>query len=145
MKVFVKLPESTMKIMRRNDSMIKTVKMTTDDTISILELPAWNLEEWEKAIGADCTEIVKTQLMLDLFGEMVVMIVDESGLCKNLHQNRVASFLYGCGCPIAGDVIFGLLDGPDVLPPESAGSLLQTLKFNFPLLHISGKESEGEE
>ncbi len=144
MKASAKLPESTMKIMRRNKGMVKTVKMTTSDTISIQELPAWNLEEWEKVIGADCTEVVKTQLMLDLFGEMVVMIVDESGLCKNLPKNRVASFLYGCGCPIAGDVIFGLLDGPDVLPPENADSLLQTLKFSFPLLHISGKEREGE-
>ena len=74
----------------------KTVKLATDDTISILELPAWNLDEWEKAIGADCTELVKTQLMLDLFGEMVVMIVDESGVCKGLPKNSVASFLYGC-------------------------------------------------
>ena len=37
----------------------KTVKLTTDDTVSILELPVWNLDEWEKAIGADCTEHVK--------------------------------------------------------------------------------------
>lgn len=112
----------------------KTVKLTTDDTVSILELPAWNLDEWEKAIGADCTEHVKTQLMLDLFGEMVVMIVDESGLCKRLPENRVASYLYGCGCPVAGDVIFGILDGPDITPPTSAESLMQTLKFNFRFL-----------
>lgn len=114
--------------------MVKTVKMTAHDTIAVQELPAWNLEEWEKAIDADCTERVKTQLMLDLFGEMVVMIVDESGLCKNLPTNRVASFLYGCGCPIAGDVIFGLQDGPDILPPDNAEALLQTLKFNFSCL-----------
>ncbi len=112
----------------------KTVKLATDDTISILELPAWNLDEWEKAIGADCTELVKTQLMLDLFGEMVVMIVDESGLCKGLPKNSVASFLYGCGCPVAGDVIFGILDGPDITPPTSAETLMQTLKFSFRFL-----------
>lgn len=117
--------------------MAKTVKVTTDNRISVVDVQ-WNLDGWEKAIDADCTEIVKTQLMLDLFGEMVVMIVDESGLCKNRAKNQVASFLYGCGCPVAGDVIFGIMDGPDVLPPDSAGALMQELKHNFSLLQEVG-------
>lgn len=140
MKVSAKLPESTMKIMRRNKSVVKTVKMTANNKVFVKELLAWNLEEWEKAIGADCTEIVKTQRMFDLFGEMVVMIVDESGLCKNLPENRSASYLYGGGCPIAGDVIFGLLDGADVFSPKEPYSLTRKLKHNFPLLHILSEE-----
>lgn len=119
--------------------MAKTVKLTTDNEISVVDIQ-WNFDGWEKAISADCTESVKTQIMLDLFGEMVVMIVDESGLCKDLPKNQVASFLYGAGCPIAGDVIFGVMDGPDILPSEDAGSILQTLKHNFSIL----KESEAK-
>ncbi len=123
--------------------MAKTVKITTDNKMSVVDVP-WDLDGWEKAIDADCTDRVKTQLMLDLFGEMVVMIVDDSGLCKGLPKNQIASFLYGCGCPIAGDVIFGVMNGPDILPPEDAGALMQTLKCNFSVL-IEAKESEARE
>lgn len=75
--------------------MVKTVKITTDNKISVEELPNWSLGSWGKAIGADCTETVKTQIMYDLFREPVVMIVDESGLVKNREVNAVGSFLYG--------------------------------------------------
>ena len=39
----------------------------------VVDVP-WDLDGWEKAIDADCTDRVKTQLMLDLFGEMVVCV-----------------------------------------------------------------------
>ena len=113
--------------------MAKTVKLTTDNKISVVDIQ-WDLDGWEKAIDAGCTESVKTQLMLDFFGEMVVMIVDESGFDKGLPENPVASFFYGCGCPIVGNVIFGVMDGPNIKPPEDAGSLLQTLKHTFSFL-----------
>ena len=62
--------------------MAKTVRITTDNRISVLDIP-WNLDKWEAAIGADCTEIVRTKRMLDFFGERIVMIVDESGSVKH--------------------------------------------------------------
>ncbi len=111
--------------------MVKTVKITTDNEISILELLEWNLSTMEAAIEADCTEAVKTQRMVDLFQDSIVMIVDESGHRKNKPDNLVASILYGVdihGCPIAGDVIFAVRRGLDDLPPENPELLKYFLK-----------------
>lgn len=108
-----------------------------DNKISVEELPNWSLGSWEKAIGADCTETVKTQIMYDLFREPVVMIVDESGLVKNREVNAVGSFLYGIqnhGTPIVRDIIFGLQNGPEILPLADAELVKFFLKDHFPLL-----------
>lgn len=125
--------------------MVKTVKITTDNEISILELTRWDISTMEAAIGADCTEAVKTQRMLDLFQDSIVMIVDESGHVKNRPDNQVASFLYGAdihGCTIPGDVIFAVRRGPDDLPPENPELLKFFLKDHFPILR---EAKEGEE
>lgn len=69
--------------------------------------------------------------------EPVVMIVDESGLVKNREVNAVGSFLYGIqnhGTPIVGDIIFGLQNGPDILPLADAELVKFFLKDHFPLL-----------
>lgn len=124
--------------------MVKTVKITTDNEISILELPEWNLSTLEAAIEADCTEAVKTQRMLDLFQDSIVMIVDESGHIKGRPDNMVASILYGVdihGYAIAGDVIFAVRRGPDDLTPENPGLLKFFLKDHFPMLR-DAKEGE---
>ena len=100
--------------------MAKTVKITTDNLISVVEVP-WDVEAQGEMIGADCTETVKTQRMYDLFKDYVVMIVDESGIIKERPFNSAASYLYGAdihGCGIAGDVLFGIQRGPEILPPD---------------------------
>lgn len=117
--------------------MIKTVKITTDNEISILELSRWDIQTMRAAIEADCIEGVRTQRMVDLFQESIVMIVDESGQIKHRPDNPVASFLYGVdvhGCTIAGDVIFAVRKGPDDLPPEDPELLKSFLKNHFPIL-----------
>ena len=49
MKASVKRQTLTMRITGRSEVVaFKTVKLATDDTVSILELPAWNLDEWGK-------------------------------------------------------------------------------------------------
>lgn len=125
--------------------MVKAVKITTDNRISVVELPSWSLEAQEKEIGADCTETVKTQIMYNLFQEMVVMIVDESGGIKKLPENPVASFLYGVqnhGCPIYGDVLFGVQRGPDILPLENPELVKFFLKDHFKVLQ-DAEDSRG--
>ena len=114
--------------------MAKTVKITADNRISVVEVP-WNVEAQGKMIGADCTETVKTQRMYDLFKDYVVMIVDESGLLKNRPGNPAASYLYGAdihGYIIAGDVLFGIQRGPEILPPENAETMKSFLMKQFP-------------
>lgn len=125
--------------------MVKTVKITTDNVISLVELSKWDISTREAAIEADFTEGVKTQRMADLFQDSIVMIVDESGKIKNRPDNPVASFLYGAdmhGCTIAGDVIFAVRRGPDDLPPENPELLKFFLKDHFPILR---EAKEGEE
>jgi len=112
--------------------MAKTVKITTDNRISVVEIP-WDVEAQGEMIGADCTETVKTQRMYELFKDYVVMIVDD---------NPVASYLYGGdlhGCTIAGDVLFGIQRGPEILPPDDAEAMKNFLMQQFPGL----SETEG--
>ena len=68
--------------------MAKTVKITSINTISVVELPSWDVKTQGREIRTDCTETVKTQRMLDLFKDTIVMIVDESGLIKNRSYER---------------------------------------------------------
>ena len=73
--------------------------------------------------------------MYDLFKDYVVMIVDESGLIKNRPDNPTASYLYGAeihGCMIAGDVLFGIQKGPEILPPDDAEAMKNFLMQQFP-------------
>lgn len=123
--------------------MAKTVKITSKNTVSVIDIP-WTYDSQKKAIHADCFEVVKTQIMYDLFGDTVVMLVDESGLIKNRLMNHVASTLYGYelhGSPICGDVILGLQRGPDVLPPDSAEDLMRVLLSKYSCLREE-KEKE---
>ena len=121
--------------------MVKTVKITTDNEISIVGFTNWNISTMGEAVGAECVEAVKTQRMIDLFQDSIVMLVDESGKVKGKPDNQVASILYGAdmhGCTIAGDVIFGVRRGPDDLPPENPESLMFFLKDHFPMLQDIG-------
>lgn len=116
--------------------MAKTVKITTDNQIKIVDIP-WGISDWETAIEADCTELVRTKIMYDLFREHIVMIVDESGAVKEKAVNLVASYLYGSqnhGYCIHGDVLLGLQEGPDTRPLENAELVKFFLKENFPVL-----------
>lgn len=115
--------------------MVKTVRITTKNEISVIELPSW--DQKAKAIGADCTETVKTLRMYEIFGDVVTMIVDDTGLMDNRPMNPVASYLYGAdkhGRIIAGDVLFAVQRGPDILPPDDAEQMMQFLIERFPCL-----------
>ncbi len=116
--------------------MVKTVKITTENRISVAELPSWSLKDREKELHADCMEIVKTERMCELFGDMAVMLVDESGLVQNKPLNPYASYLYGAdqhGGVIAGDVLLGIQKGPDVLPPDHPEEMMRMLMSKFPI------------
>lgn len=126
--------------------MVKTVKITTDNKIFLVELPNWSISTMGAAIEAEYTEAVKTQRMYDLFQDSIVMIVDESGKVNKKPDNQVASFLYGAdqhGYTIAGNVIFGVRRGPDDLPPENPELLKIFLKDHFPVLQEVDEDMTG--
>lgn len=92
---------------------MKTLKITTNNKISIVDVDFKDFRSIQQAVGG-YFETVKTRKMWDYFKAPVIMLVDEEGLIKGLSCNAVASVFYGIeehGCMIAGDVIFGLVLG----------------------------------
>ena len=87
---------------------MKTLKITTDNKISIIDVNLDDYRALQQEIGG-YIETVHTQIMYDYFKAPVLMLVDEEGLIKNLPVNAVASHFYGYqkhGCTIAGDALF---------------------------------------
>lgn len=85
---------------------MKTLKITTDNKISIINLD-FDHKSLREEVGG-YVELVRTQKLLDYFKTKVVMIVDEEGLVKNLPVNPMGCYFYDTnkhGNPIVGDVI----------------------------------------
>ena len=115
--------------------MVRTIKITTGCRVSVTELPDWDLKERAKELDAEFIEIVRTKRMYELFRNPVVMMVDDSGLIRNKPVNPFASFLYAeYGGIIAGDVLLGIQQGPDILPPDDPEGMLRFLTERFPAL-----------
>jgi len=117
--------------------MVKTIKITVENQILVVELPDWSLKEKAKAIGAEYVEIVRTQRMYDLFGDMIVMIVDGTGLVENKPVNLAASYFYGAdehGCMIAGDILLGVERSPYNFPLSHPETRKRLLIERFPML-----------
>ena len=62
---------------------MKTIKITTDNRISIVDVDFNNYKAIQKVIGGHI-EVVKTQTMFNFFGCPVLMIVDEDGYEKKI-------------------------------------------------------------
>ena len=73
---------------------METIKITTDNKISIIDLDFKNYKAIQKEIGGHF-ETVKTKRLLDYFKAPVIMLVDEEGIIKGLPFNTVASGFYG--------------------------------------------------
>lgn len=96
---------------------MKTLKITTNNKISVIDVDFSDYRALKRAIGGH-VETVHTQFLDDYFKAPVMMLVDEEGWIKNRPANMVASYFYGVfyhNQPIAGDVIFALSLGEDVI------------------------------
>lgn len=71
---------------------MKTLKITTDNKISIIDLD-FDHKSLREEVGG-YVELVRTQKLLDYFKTKVVMIVDEEGLVKNLPMNPMGCYFY---------------------------------------------------
>lgn len=118
---------------------MKTLKITTDSKISIIDLN-FDHESLREEVGG-YVELVRTQKLLDYFKTKVVMIVDEEGLVKNLPVNPMGCYFYDTnkhGNPIVGDVILGLLVGFDMhvigLGDRDAEQWMEKMLKDFPVL-----------
>ena len=116
---------------------MKTLKITTDNKISIIDLDFDHRSLREEVGGY--FETVKTQKLWDYFKAKVVMIVDEEGLIKELPANLLGCYFYDTdkhGFPIVGDVILGLMIGPEIigLGDRDAEQWLEKMLKDFPKL-----------
>ena len=113
---------------------MKTVKITTKDEISIVDVDFDNYRSIQKEIGCDLFEIVRTGTLQKYFNEPMVMLVDEEGLCKDLPANSFGCVFYGTinhGSPIVGDILLGVQVGPDIVAPDDAEALRARLLGDF--------------
>lgn len=108
---------------------MKTVKVTTDNKISIIDVDFDDFRSIQRAIGGHF-ETVHTQLMEDYFKDpSLIMLVDEEGRIKELPINPVGCTLYR-GI-IAGDLIFAKTKGEDIVAPDDAEDLKDRLLHTF--------------
>lgn len=108
---------------------MKTVKVTTDNVVSIIDVDFDDNKDIQRAIGGGYFETVHTTLMHAVFeDESLIMIVDESGLLKQLPENMLGCVLYGTyehGYPIVGDLVFARIRGEDIIGLDDAEKLKQ--------------------
>lgn len=108
---------------------MKTVKVTTDNKISIIDVDFDDFRSIQRAIGGHF-ETVHTRLMADYFKDpSVITLVDEEGLIKELPLNLVGSAL--CQGTIAGDLIFAQAQGEDIVAPDNPEALKDRLLHTF--------------
>lgn len=108
---------------------MKTVKVTTDNKISIIDVDFDDFRSIKQAIGGHF-ETVHTQFMEDYFKDpSLIMLVDEEGRIKKLPVNPVGCTLYR-GI-IAGDLIFARIAGEDIVAPDDAEDLKDRLLHTF--------------
>ncbi len=115
---------------------MKTIKVTTDNVISIIDVDFDNYKDIQKAIGCDYFETVKTRIMFDYFGGPMLICVDESGLINDSPVNILGCYLYGTdyhGSPICGNIVFGVSVYEDIEGPKDVEALKEKLlrDFNF--------------
>lgn len=117
---------------------MKTLKITTDNKISVVDVNFNDFKAIQQAIGG-YFENVKALKLWDYFKAPVVMIVDEEGVIKDLPVNTIGCYFYNIsrhGCPIVGDMILGLLVGPDItgLGDGDAEQWMEKMLKDFPEL-----------
>lgn len=120
--------------------MSKTLKVTTDNKISVIDIDYDDYRSFQKAIGG-YFETVRTQRMYDYFGQPMMMLVDEEGLIKGLPMNPCGSWMYGAdkhGNIIAGDFVLAVpTEYGDMLPPENLEELKVRLIRDFNLQEVT--------
>lgn len=114
---------------------MKTVKITTDNKISVIDVDLNDFRSIQQAIGG-YFETVKTQKMFDYFKHPMMFLVDEEGHIKGLLLNQLGSYFYDTerhGWPIVGDIILAVPYGEYIIGLEDADEIKAQLlrDFNF--------------
>ena len=119
---------------------MKTLKITTDNKISIIDVDIDDHNALRQAVGGH-VEAVHTGVMHKYFKAPVLMLVDEEGLFKRLPVNEVASHFYGYqehSHIIAGDAIFAISLGEDMtgFGERDSEQWMNKMLNDFPVLAV---------
>ena len=104
---------------------MKTVKVTPDNIISVIDVNFDDFRDLQKAVGGHF-EIVSTKTLFETFKMPMILLVDEDGRMKQKEVNRLGSYFYDAdrhGWPILGDVVFAIAAGEDIEAPSDAEAL----------------------
>lgn len=115
---------------------MKTVKVTPDDLVSVIDVNFDSQYALKKAVGGQL-KTVRTRTLYNMFKMPVVMLTDKDGLLKNKEINRLGSYFFDIdrhGWPIVGDIVFAVDTGEEIEAPEDAEGLRTLLKLQFPYL-----------
>ena len=96
--------------------MAKTIKITSSNEISVVDVDFDDYRSVEKAVGG-MFETVRASRLTAYFGRVVMMLVDEDGIRKQLPLNRTGSRFYGY--PIVGDFILAIPVHEDIVAPDA--------------------------
>lgn len=133
---------------------MKTVRVSPNDEISIIEIP-FTLDGFYEAIECDSIETVSTMLSNDFFKEFhepIVMIVDEEGWLRDQRKvNRAASRLYSNkpvavpGAAILGNVIFAAVKDDELVAPRDPDGIMEKMLKEFTFLQKQSIERKHAE
>ena len=115
---------------------MKTIKITTDNVISIIDVNFNDFHSIQNAIGG-YIETVKTQKMWDYFKCPMMFLADEEGHLKKLPLNQLGSYFYDTerhGWPIAGDIILAVPFGEYIIGIDDVEVLKLKLLKDFKFL-----------
>ena len=115
---------------------MKTVKVTPDNIISIINVDFDDFHDLQKAVGGRF-ETISTKTLYETFKMPMIMLADEDGRSKQKEVNRLGCYFYDAdkhGWPILGDVVFAIAAGEDIEAPSDAEALKIFLKMNFSYL-----------
>lgn len=72
---------------------MKTVKVTPDNIISVINVDFDDFRDLQKAVGGHF-ETVSTKTLYETFKMPMIMLVDEDGIMKQKEVNRLGSYFY---------------------------------------------------
>ena len=127
---------NTLLMRQKEAEAVKTVKVTPDNIISIINVDFDDFRDLQKAVGGHF-ETVSTKTLYETFKMPMIMLVDEDGIMKQKEVNRLGSYFYDAdrhGWPILGDIVFAIAAGEDIEAPDDAEALMVFLKMNFSYL-----------
>ena len=121
---------------RKREKSMKTLKISADNEISIIDVNFDDFKSIQKALGGHF-ETVHTAKMSNYFQKPVIMLVDEDGHFKNLPLNRFGSWMYDMprhGSPILGDALLAEARYEDIMAVQEPEKLMEKLLNDFEFL-----------